>query len=111
MAKINNLSNNLKSYQKDFGYTLSEFSNELDIPRSTLQAIMIDGNTTLATLIHIASVLNVSLDELVFGNTFPLNQTSICHILKSMSWYTNLSEDKQNSIIFHINEILKEVKN
>ena len=52
MEKCNNLSKNLKAYQNIRSLSLMEFSKELDIPMSTLKAILKDGNTTLATAIR-----------------------------------------------------------
>ena len=41
----------------------------MGIPKSTVQAIMMDGNTTVDTLIRMANALNISLDDLVFGES------------------------------------------
>ena len=67
MERTNHLSDNLKAYKEGMGKSLSDFARELSIPKSTIQAAMADGNTTLDTLIRIANALGVSLDELVFG--------------------------------------------
>ena len=68
MEKSNFLSENLKAYQMAHSKSLLEFSEELGIPKSTIQSIISDGNTTLDTLIRMAKALDASLDELVFGD-------------------------------------------
>ena len=67
MEYSNKLSENLKAYQKKRGCSLTEFSRELDISKSTLQSVMKCGNTTLDTLLRLEKALNTSLDDLVHG--------------------------------------------
>ena len=43
MKRDNHLSDNLKVYQRERGKTLSEFSREIGIAKSTLQSVMVDG--------------------------------------------------------------------
>ena len=57
MERTNHLSDNLKAYKEGMGKSLSDFARELSIPKSTIQAAMADGNTTLDTLIRIANAL------------------------------------------------------
>ena len=107
MEKKNNLSNNLKMYQRLRNKTMSEFSEELSIPRATLRSILSSGNTTLYTAIQIASALHVSLDELVFGDSGRETFSRIQGLLNQMSWYDTLPPEKQASALYHITELLK----
>ena len=68
MDRTNQLAQRLHELQFDRRMTQAQFSREIGLPRSTLQSIMTDGNTTVDTLIRIANALEVSLDELVFGS-------------------------------------------
>lgn len=108
MGKINLLSSNLKAYQTARSKSLLEFSEELGIPKSTVQSIMLDGNTTLDTLIRMANALDVSLDELVSGD-LPTKQKQL-HDLQSflheVGWFTKLSPKKQESFRYHLGELL-----
>ena len=72
MERTNHLAENLLEIQREKGMKLAEFSRELGLPRSTLQYVMCNGNTALATLVHIANSLGSSLDELVFGGMPPM---------------------------------------
>lgn len=60
-------SRNLENIRKESGKSIVEFSEELGIPKSTMQPILKTGNTTLNTAVSIASALDVSLDELIRG--------------------------------------------
>ncbi len=67
MKRINNLASNLKAYKKANQLTWVEMSEQFGISKSTLQSAMIDGNTTVDTLVRIANATQQSLDELVFS--------------------------------------------
>lgn len=69
------------------GKSLSDFARELSIPKSTIQAAMADGNTTLDTLIRIANALGVSLDELVFGTVSIEAAGKARCLLRQVEWY------------------------
>ena len=86
---------------------MSEFSEELSIPRATLRSILNSGNTTLYTAIQIADALHVSLDELVFGDSGREESSRIQGLLNQMNWYDELPPEKQASALYHMTELLK----
>lgn len=94
MERDNNLSGNLKAYQNARRKNLAEFSEELGIARSTIQSIMVDGNTTVDTLVRMANALHVSLDELVFGELPAKRLDDVQHFLRDVGWFVNLSPEK-----------------
>ena len=84
MDRTNQLAQRLHELQFDRRMTQAQFSREIGLPRSTLQSIMTDGNTTVDTLIRIANALEVSLDELVFGRRCRRGRGSFCMILSGI---------------------------
>ena len=106
MTRKNNLSNNLKAFQRARHITQAEFARELDVPKSTLQTVMLNGNTTLDTLISLADKLNVSLDELVFGDGRTDRERLIKAMLDSGGWFEGQTPDRQDSLCYHVNGLL-----
>ena len=107
MNRKNRLSNNLRLYQAERQKTLLEFSKELGIARSTLQPVMVDGNTTVDTLIRIANALGATLDDLVFGAIQPVQTDQIQNFLHNIDWYAQLTPEKQELFRYHLGEILR----
>ena len=107
VERVNNLSTNLKTLQEGRGQNLTEFSRELCIPKSTLQSVMTDGNTTLDTLIRIANALNTSLDELVFSEMDVEQKDRLLSLLDGLDWYLILPEGRQEQLCYHLREIQK----
>ena len=111
MARTNNLSHNLRAFQQARNSTLTEFSRALSVPKSTLQSVMLDGNTTLDTLIHMAEALDVTLDQLVFGADVD-EQCSLTHwLLTGASWYEKQPAARQEKLHYHIDAILDLLEN
>lgn len=107
MERTNHLSDNLKAYKEGTGKSVSDFAKELGIPKSTIQAAMADGNTTLDTLIRIVNALGMSLDELVFGTVSMEAAGKAKGLLRQVEWYHFLPADKQEAFRYHFEEILK----
>ena len=107
MKRDNHLSDNLKTYQRVRGKTLSEFSREIGIAKSTLQSVMVDGNTTVDTLIRIANALGVTLGELVFGNIQRVEIDAVRKVLSEVEWYVQIPGDKQEKMVYHLSELMK----
>ena len=105
--RSNRLSENLKAFQQERRKTQAEFSIELGIPKSTVQSIMVDGNTTVETLNRMANPLDVSLDELVFGELPTKQVHDIQRFLCDVGWFMKLSADKQERFRYHLGELLK----
>lgn len=107
MERRNRLSDNLRQYQRARGETLAEFSEELGIARSTIQSILVDGNTTVDTLIRMANALNISLDELVFGEPPAAAPRSGEEAPDAFRRYSELPPEAQNRLRRHLNEIFE----
>ena len=107
MERKNNLSNNLRAYQELRKKNSEEFSQELNIPKSTLRSIIASGNTTLYTAIHIANALEITLDELVYGEVPPGIRSQMRWLLHKAQWYAKLPFEKQDRVLYHMNELLK----
>ena len=107
MDKHDYFAANLKAIREARGLSLAEFSNELGIPRSTLQAILADGQTSLYTTVRISERLNVPLDALV-GQTFPPGKLPLIQgFLTGLGWFNTLGPDEQDRVIFHLNALLE----
>lgn len=107
MEKENFLSKNLKACQKSQGMSLMEFAEELGVPKSTLRAILKDGNTTLDTAIRIAVSMGMGLDRLVHDKQFSDKQFILNHLERAGAWFTSLPEDTRGKIAELVAEIWK----
>ena len=106
MNRKNRLSNNLRLYQAERQKTLLEFSKELGIARSTLQPVMVDGNTTVDTLIRIADAIGTTLDDLVFGQVQPEQIDNARRLTYELELYSQLTAEKQTAFRYHLSELL-----
>ena len=92
MEHCQNFAANLNAIRRLRNLSLSEFSRELGIPKSTLQSILADGNTSLHTALYIADSLNVPLSSLT-GEMIPNRSLdSILSLLNCLEWFNNLSD-------------------
>ncbi len=107
MKQCYDFAKNLEMIQKINHASIAEFSEELDVPKSTLQDILKDGNTSLHTALHIARQLNVPLstltDEVIPGE----NLTVLFALLRSFVWFDSLSGEDQKVVADHICAIMK----
>ena len=93
--KHKNMAENLKNMRKARRLSLAEFSKELDIPKSTLQSVLADGQTSLNTAIRISEKLHISLDTLI-GGTLSTEQVWIMDgLLSGVEWFSRLPPEKQ----------------
>ncbi len=98
---------NLEMIRKINYASIAEFSKELDVPKSTLQDILKDGNTSLHTALHIARQLNVPLSTLT-GEVIPgENLTALSALLRSFGWFNSLSGEDQKVVADHIRAIME----
>lgn len=107
MSKRSNLSENLRAFQQQRCITQAEFAQAMNVPKSTLQAIMLGGNTTLETLIRLADALNITLDTLVFDENLPQKIGVIGWLLTGVSWYEALPEENKEKLQYHLGEIME----
>ena len=98
VERNNNLSKNLRAFQQARSQSLAEFSRTLGIPKSTLQSVMLDGNTTLDTLIHLADALHEKLNF------------TRC-LLSGAAWFSGLPPALQKKLHLYIDEILDLIEN
>lgn len=98
---------NLKACQKSQGVSLMEFAEELGVPKSTLRAILKDGNTTFDTAIRIAVNMGMGLDRLVYDKRFSDKQFILKHMEQAGTWFTSLPEETRGKIAELIVEIWK----
>lgn len=111
VERNNNLSKNLRAFQQARSQSLAEFSRTLGIPKSTLQSVMLDGNTTLDTLIHLADALNLTLDQLVFGADIHEKLNFTRCLLSGAAWFSGLPPALQKKLHLYIDEILDLIEN
>lgn len=106
MKRSNNLSQNLEVLRRAKGVTQTEFAQILGVPKSTLQTVMLDGNTTLDTLIRIADGLGVTLDELVFDKSMSQRSGLASWLMNGLARFSELEPDAQGKLQHDISEIL-----
>ncbi len=98
---------NLEMIRKINHASIAELSEELDVPKSTLQDIRKDGNTSLHTALHIAKQLNIPLSTLT-GEVIPReNLTALSALLQSFGWFNFLTEEDQKVVVDHIRAIME----
>lgn len=101
---------NLEAIRKINNANLTEFSEELDIPKSTLQDILKDRNTSLHTALHIAGHLNIPLSTLT-GEMVPVDNPDVLTILlRYFSWFDRLSKEEQKTVADHFRSIMEVVQ-
>ena len=107
MEHCQNFAANLNAIRRLRNLSLSEFSRELGIPKSTLQSILADGNTSLHTALYIADSLNVPLSSLT-GEIIPSRSLdSILSLLDCLEWFNNLSDKKRKIVTSHVRAIME----
>jgi len=98
-------SRNLENIRIKRGKSITEFSQELSIPKSTMQPILKTGNTTLNTAVNIASSLNISLDELVNGEGASEQMRFLRTVSEMLERFNHLNAEEQEKLKYHIMEI------
>ena len=107
MEMTNRLSENLKKYQRLHNQTWVELSEELSVPKTTLQSLLKDGNTTWVTLMRIQQMLGITLDELVYGTDWIAKLYTEQKLLSNMAWYMKMPEEDREFFRYHLNEMMK----
>ena len=106
MESCNCLSKNLKAYQKLRTCSLTEFSRELDVSKSTLQSVMKEGNTTLDTLLRIQKALGISLDALVYGQDTEQRLSLRREALSVIASYEKLAPEDRERFRLCLNHLM-----
>ena len=105
--KHKNMAKNLKNMRKARGLSLAEFSKELDIPKSTLQSVLADGQTSLNTAIRISEKLRIPLDVLTSGMLSAEQVRVMDGLLSGVEWFSQLPPDKQKETGEHIYALIR----
>lgn len=107
MDDTTRFSENLKKIKEVRQLSLMEYSEELQVPKSTLQSILNYGHTTLDTACQIANSLGIPLSTLL-GGTLSDEKMKILHgLLLGLDWYSKLSGEDQRKIAEHLHTILE----
>ena len=100
--KSRNFAENLKNLRVALNLSYTEFSQALDIPKTTLQSIMEGGQTSLHTAMHISDKLDVPLDTLTNGCLSPQQIRQLDGFMSYLGWYDRLPEEKQKIAWYHV---------
>ncbi len=107
MNKSSNLAVNLKKILIDQGLSLTEFSRELGIPKSTLQSVLTAGGTTLDTAVRISNSLGISLDTLTSSELSPQQSKLLERFLTVLNWYHDFCPEEQREFDVHLAALLR----
>ena len=97
-----NLAESLRNLRKARGLSLAEFSRELDIPKSTLQAILSEGQTSLNTAMHISEKLGIPVDVLTNGVLSAGQIRILDGLMLKLEWYDRLTHEKKKEAAGHV---------
>ena len=107
MNKVENFAKNLESIRKTRKKSLTEFVREIGIPKSTLQSILKDGNTTLDTASRVADSLHISLDNLI-SKEESFDDIRFCESVKEIiAIFDGLDYEQQTTLEYYIIKILE----
>ena len=101
MDECRNFAHNLEAIRRLHNASMAEFSEELDIPRSTLQDVLKDGNA-----LHIAGQLKVPLSALTGEVIVMKNLDALSVLLNCFEWFAFLPAEDQKTITAHIHAIM-----
>ena len=107
MDKHQNFVQNLEAIRTAKGQSLSEFAKEVGIPRSTMQSVLENGQTTLDTAIRISEGLDISLDALMGVKHTAREMDISCAVLKCLSGYQALSEEQKEKVEYYVRKIVE----
>ena len=106
-----NLSNSLKALCEARNITLQELAEEIDIPRTTLQSVIAEGNTTLETLGRISDGTGLP-PEMLLHNDGASRKIGIARwVLQGIECYDALPELQQQKLADYIDGIMEVVGN
>ena len=107
MNKQSNFAANLKNIQVASGVSLEGFAQRLGIPKSTLQYVLIEGQTSLDTAIRISDSLSLTLDALLNEAFTPQKLTLMSNSLAALDWFYRLSAENQRMFSEHLSALLR----
>lgn len=106
LRKCSNFAKNLEFIRKIKDMSLYEFSQELDIPKSTLKYVIKEGNTSLETAVHIAESMDISIDALLRNDLDVEKHDVLMKVLKDMEWFSQKSPEIQRELKCCIEKLL-----
>ena len=106
-----NLSNSLRALCEARSLTLQEFAEEINIPRTTLQSIFAEGNTTLETLMRISEGTGLPPEMLLQDDAAPRKIGVARWLLQGVACYDELTEFQQQKLADYIDGIMEVVGN
>lgn len=95
MNNPDNFGANLRLLKEERNLSLTEFSKELQIPRTTLQAVLEDGQTSLDTACRISDALNIPLSALTDIRLSHEKLDILKGLFLSMEWYSHLTPEQK----------------
>lgn len=102
---------NLSAIREMRKLSIAEFSQELEVPKSTLQNILSkDGDTTLHTALLIANRLGLPLDTLTGEECSSIHPKLLLSIMTCLDCFVKLPEEDQVEVAFHIGAIMDKVQ-
>ena len=101
MDKCQNIANNVKDILKQQGKTMTEFSEEIGISRTTLQSISKRKNMSLNTAILIADGLGIPIDILAKNEHICTTFNMAEMWVQCMECYAALPQEKQSVFLYH----------
>lgn len=110
LEKNMNLAESLKNMRAARNLSIAEFSRELYIPKSTLQSILAEGQTSLHTAIHISEKLSIPLDVLTGGQMTQEQFRVHSSLLSLLDWYSKLTKEQQVAACNNMDVLFKLIR-
>lgn len=107
MEECRNFAESLEAIRKVRKMTMSGFSRELHVPKSTLQNVLRNGSTSLHTALHIAGQLNVPLSTLTGEANATQNFGTLSSLLECLEWFADLPGEDQRKVTSHLHAIVE----
>ena len=111
MNNPSNFCSNLRTIKKESRLSLTQFSQKLDIPRSTMQAVLEDGQTTLDTACRISNALKLPLSTLTSEILMEDQAEVLQATLTFLSWYDRLQTERKEKVRLGFSLILEVLQN
>ncbi len=98
MNDTSHFRNNLRMLIEQSDLSIVKFSKMLDMPRTTVQSVMKDGQTTLDTACRMANALKIPLCTMTGGELATSRVKVVQNYLGILEWYVSLSMEKRKAI-------------
>lgn len=107
MDKHENFRKNIRTILQAEHLSITELSQKTGVPRSTIQSVLRDGQTTLNTALRLADGLGIPISVLIDSSP-DTDQLQLLHGLFSLlGWFNRLSYRDQQTILEHMRPILE----